>query len=149
MPCQPPILLLHQHELLEFLIKKEEILFAYLFGSYASGLQGEMSDVDIAIYFTASPGLMELGMLTSQLEKILACDVDIIVLNGLEKRDPGLAYTIVIGGISLFTRDTKILYEYRHTTLLRYLDAAPLFSLLDRTLSERLAQGTYGTFHNA
>ncbi|MCZ7403785.1 MAG: nucleotidyltransferase domain-containing protein, partial [Candidatus Methanoperedens sp.] len=68
--------------------KEPEILFAYIFGSYAKGVQNEKSDIDIAVYLKDENILEKDPLFPSRLaikvEKILAEKkiVDVRVLNG-------------------------------------------------------------------
>ncbi|MBP1696012.1 MAG: nucleotidyltransferase [Deltaproteobacteria bacterium] len=67
----------------EYLRADKDVLFAYLFGSFARKKTGPLSDVDIAVYFGDVPSFSEkrleiLGGLTSILK---TDEIDLVVLN--------------------------------------------------------------------
>jgi predicted nucleotidyltransferase len=88
--------------------KEPDILFAYLFGSYAKGIQDKKSDIDIAIYLKDEKLLEKDPLYPSriavEIEKELAGNrtLDVRILNGstLRFRNQVLRY-----GKLLFSRD--------------------------------------------
>jgi predicted nucleotidyltransferase len=90
--------------------KEPEVLFAYLFGSYAKGIQDDKSDIDIAIYIPDETILekdpLYPSRLAIKLEKARAekRTLDVRVLNGstLRFRSQVLRY-----GKLLFSKDEK------------------------------------------
>ena len=65
-----------------YLYSRKDILFSYLFGSYARESAGLFSDVDIAVYLTEDGrGERELDI-SGDLNKILKTDeIDLVILN--------------------------------------------------------------------
>ncbi len=71
--------------------KREDILMAFLFGSWANDRGCKESDVDIAVYFKPKTGRLEWedfdaryedeGIIWRDVEKILGKEVDLLVLN--------------------------------------------------------------------
>ena len=59
----------------------ETVLFAFLFGSHASGKIYKESDVDVAVYLQEGCSLSTVKKIWSDIEDILKKDVDLIVLN--------------------------------------------------------------------
>ncbi len=47
---KPSVHLYYVEFIIKVLEKESDVLFAYLFGSYAKGTQDEKSDIDIAVY---------------------------------------------------------------------------------------------------
>lgn len=133
----------------DFLLKRHDVIFAYLFGSHTTGLQNEMSDIDLAVYTTGEMSLLEQGSLVSHLEMITGYDVDLVILNALYERNPELAYTIVFNGELLLCKDNVFLTDYRRKSLLYFFDTEPLRRMVYAGLEHRLAAGTYAIFENA
>lgn len=83
----------HEFEgiLKEYFEKREDILMAFLFGSYAKAISHRESDVDIAVYFRPRSGFLEWEEFDMKheaedeiwldIERLLKRNVDFIVLN--------------------------------------------------------------------
>jgi len=69
--------------LINELKKLDNVLFAYLFGSYATNGQTSMSDIDIAVYLKDTSLDSQL-QLTYELSKVFSQDIDLIVLNDVK-----------------------------------------------------------------
>lgn len=104
----------------EALSQREEILFAYLFGSAAERRDSELSDVDIAVYLDPSlpraKMLEVLAEIASELEPRLK--VDLVLLN---TASPSLAFE-AIKGRPIVVRDKGALKEFVYRTLKVYHD---------------------------
>ena len=71
--------------------KRDDIVMAFLFGSWAKGHEGTESDIDIAVYFKPENNILEWESADSQyesereiwldIERIVEKDVDLLVLN--------------------------------------------------------------------
>ncbi len=59
----------------------EDVSFAFLFGSYASGKAFKESDVDIAVYFKEGYSFERVKKIWSDLEDLLRKDIDVVILN--------------------------------------------------------------------
>ncbi|GFN21817.1 hypothetical protein TAMC210_01330 [Thermanaeromonas sp. C210] len=75
-----------ENHLRELLASRPEIVFAFIFGSYARGTANNLSDVDIAIYVdqTHMPPPGPYGYISNlvvELQQQLRRRVDIVVLN--------------------------------------------------------------------
>jgi len=121
--------------------KEPEVLFAYLFGSYAKGIQDDKSDIDIAIYIQ-DENILEKdplypSRLAIKLEKALAekRTLDVRVLNGstLRFRSQVLRY-----GKLLFSKDEKKRIEFETTSLAHYYDFKPHLEMYDAARRARL-----------
>jgi len=86
------------------------VLFGYLFGSYAKGDATQKSDVDIAVYLQDVSLDARLG-LHHTLQKALHKEVDLIVLN--ETRNIYLLEEIIYHGILLKDHSMREEYEVR------------------------------------
>lgn len=71
------------NEIEVFLSNKENVVFGYLFGSYATGSQTSNSDVDLALYLK-DKSLDAVLEITYRLSKLLKKEVDITLLNSVK-----------------------------------------------------------------
>jgi len=97
----------------DYFSKREEILMAFIFGSYARNQQAPQSDFDIAVYFrpnqfceleTKEEYLNE-GQIWADVEKIVQSEVDFLVLN---RARPSLVFSILNSGFPLIIKDRKL-----------------------------------------
>ncbi len=121
--------------------KESEVLFAYLFGSYAKGTQDKKSDIDIAIYLR-DQNLLETdplypSRLAIKIEKALVekRTVDVRVLNDstLRFKSQVLRY-----GKLLHSKDEKKRIEFETTSLAHYYDFKPVLEMYDAARKMRL-----------
>ncbi len=101
------------------------VSLAYLFGSAATGANGPMSDIDIAVLADrASDGCEVLGLLQDDICRRLKTDrIDLI---SLAEAPPPLAYRIVRDGQCVLCRDRKVREAFETRAIMRYLDFKPL-----------------------
>nr|MCH9741434.1 nucleotidyltransferase domain-containing protein [Campylobacterota bacterium] len=99
------------------LINMDSILFGYLFGSYAKGLQTNQSDVDIALYLHDTT-LETLLQINYELSKLLKKDVDILVLN--RARNLYLLDEVLHSGIVI--KDSEQRFDFELTKQHNILD---------------------------
>jgi len=91
------------------IIKSEEnILFAYIFGSYAKGEQTNNSDIDIALYLKEYSFDYYLGII-KKLQIATNKEVDLVVLN--RAKNLFLIEDIINNSILLKDNDKRIEYE--------------------------------------
>ncbi len=108
----------------ELVRSREEILFAYLFGSFVD--QQGFHDIDVGVYVTEAlwpedPLAYEMG-LSSQLERDVRYPIDVKLLN----RAPiGFCYEVTRGDV-LFSRDEPARLAFVEGTWARYLDYQPV-----------------------
>ncbi len=108
----------------DFFEKKEQIRFAYLFGSYAKNSQTSLSDVDIAVYlderldfFTQRLKLME-----EIIRDIGGRSIDLVVLNDSSLV---LQYEVISHGVILKNNASERV-DFETRVLRNYLDTEPL-----------------------
>ena len=68
----------------EYLAERDDIIFAYLFGSYAKETQTHLSDIDIAIYIKPKPkypGDDKLEIVSNLSSLLITNKIDLIILN--------------------------------------------------------------------
>lgn len=108
------------------LSKREEIVFAYVFGSFAEDLP--FHDIDVGIYLTeimeeqVTPYTLALGQILSSSLRI---PVDVRLLNFA----PVSFLYHVIRGKRVFERDEKIRTQVVEQTIQKYLDLKPLIRI--------------------
>ena len=67
----------------EYFAKRDDIIFAYLFGSYAKEKQTHLSDIDIAVYIREKKGISDKKLkILMDLSRLLKTDdIDLVILN--------------------------------------------------------------------
>ena len=105
-----------------------QVLFAYLFGSQATGNVTPMSDVDIAVYFADDLSSTQQFKLQLHLIGVLGQvlqrnDVELAVLN---HEAIVLRYEVVKNGKVIFCRDKSAKNEFFVHTISEYLDTEPM-----------------------
>jgi predicted nucleotidyltransferase len=115
---------------------REDILFAYLFGSHAKGFATHMSDIDIAVYslaekFDSDSKLTLLHALSTTLktEKL-----DLVLLNTAPIT---LAFKVLEHHVMLIDRDPLKRHRFESLVMRMYFD----FSYLERGILERRYAG--------
>lgn len=127
----------------DILMKYEDIIFAYLFGSYVKGNIRKDSDIDIAIYLKEKIDVESYLQIKMELTEICKKEVDLIILN---HTTPLLKYEIYKNNILLFSRNksiennykVKLLFEY--SDIKKYLDLS-YYSNIDRLKKEVESNG--------
>ncbi len=133
-------------EATSFLRGDSDISAAYLFGSYAKGRTGPLSDVDLAVLLVEGfPGEQYFDKqldLQGNLSRILKTDeVDIVILN---KANYVLAYEVLKSGKLLFTKDLIQRISFQKNVLDNYLDTQRLRSVNFAKMRKRIKEGTFG-----
>ena len=133
--------MLHNMEsIIKVLENESDILFAYLFGSYAKGTQNENSDIDIAVYLIDEKILEKYPLYPSRLsiniENILdKKKVDVRVLNGSTLR---FRNQVLMHGKLLHSKDEKKRIEFETSSLAQYFDFKPHIDMYDAARRARL-----------
>lgn len=116
----------------DILMEYEDIIFAYVFGSYVQGKMRIDSDIDIAIYLKKKMDIKTYLEIKMNLSETCKKEVDLIVLNDAT---PLLKYQIYKNNVLLFTRDKSIETRYKVKTLFEYSDMKRYLDLsYDRTI---------------
>ncbi|MCL7412310.1 MAG: nucleotidyltransferase domain-containing protein [ANME-2 cluster archaeon] len=128
-------------EVLEKIFSRHnEIVAAYLFGSYAGGYAGPNSDIDIGLLL--SDNQLGHGKYPVQIARELkeACktkrNIDVRILNNGTLR----FLHQVLKGRLLFCRDEKARIEFETSVISRYLDFKPIYYEYDRMRKLRILQ---------
>lgn len=126
----------------EYLMQQEEVVFAWLFGSFVNNKTWR--DIDVAIYTRNKPELIRLGTMQTELSGLTGHEVDLIHLNNLAKKNPAFAYEIVTRGELLFSDDPQLHRQYKQNVLLYYFDTAYLRERVDQAFTGRLESKKFG-----
>ncbi len=138
--------ILKEQELKDYFVKQEDVEFALLFGSLASGRVNPMSDIDIAVYFRDGNDALRMG--DRQIE--ITCAVmsiykvnraDVVVLN---RANPFLRFQIMKYGRLFHAGDEKIFYRFKADSFGIYQDIKPMYHLYEITAERSLRRGIYG-----
>ena len=108
---------------------KHEILFAYLFGSYAKGCENSLSDIDVAVYYSRDDISKDIDMylnMRMELMELLKKDVDLVVLN---TANPLLKSRIINNRVRILSKDTLVEGEFVSRSLGEYFDVAPYMEM--------------------
>lgn len=104
----------------EEVLKKHDLIFAYVFGSRARGGRG--GDIDVAVYAGRPLKWRELVKLAHELEDSLGTAVDVV---DLYDAPPLLAYEVVSKGVVVLDRDRERRVEFEVKVLKEFLDLRP------------------------
>ena len=116
----------------DILLEYENIIFAYIFGSYVQEKIRIDSDIDIAIYLEKKIDAGTYLEIKMSLTEACKREIDLIILNDTT---PLLKYEIYKNNILLFTRDKAIETSYKVKTLFEYNDIKKYLDLsYDRTI---------------
>lgn len=131
----------NQAALKTFFAGEPAVIFAYLFGSAATGETGPLSDLDLAVYLDRrrDPFNCRLQLMEGVAKALGDDNFDLIVLN----RAPVLlSYQVIADGVILKeNRRQRVPFEAK--VLSRYLDTAHLRQVQQRYLKEQLERGDY------
>lgn len=117
-------------QLLEPVFKKYHVKLAYIFGSYATGNIGPLSDIDIAV-FMENKNPEKLFSLENRLivdlgGELKTDNIDVVFLHKSQK--PELKYHIIKDGVMIYEKEPlRVIFEPR--VLNEYFD---FYSLLKR-----------------
>ncbi len=127
----------------ERLLREEDVLVAYLFGSQARATAGPLSDVDVAVLLgdDVDIGRRHLDLIAAVADVVGLDAADVVVLN--EAPVP-LGYRVLRDGRLLFSRDDLARIHHYVQTVDRYLDTAPMRRTIEAGLRHRIAEGRFG-----
>ncbi|MGI8426524.1 MAG: type VII toxin-antitoxin system MntA family adenylyltransferase antitoxin [Actinomycetota bacterium] len=120
-----------------------DVLVAYLFGSWARGKSGPLSDVDIAVLLNpeSDPWKRRLALLATVAQVVGSEKADVVILN---EASVDLGYRVLRDGIVLVSKDEPARIGHWVRTVDRYLDMAPFRRTIAEGLSNRIREGKFG-----
>lgn len=105
-------------KLRKYLEKRNEVIMAFLFGSWAKGEAGIDSDMDIAVYFKPKTGVLEWedskayyeseDFIWLEIERIVQREVDLLILN----RAAATVAESALRGIPIIIKDRHIYMDF-------------------------------------
>lgn len=121
----------------DILIEYDNIIFAYIFGSFVQNNLQVDSDIDIAIYLERDLDTDIYLKIKMDLLDAIKREVDLVILN---ESPPLLKYEIYKNNILLFTRDRTIESNHKVKTLFQYNDMKKYLDLTYNKTIERLKE---------
>ena len=121
---------------------QEDILFAYLFGSFVC--KEKYRDIDIAIYTSNDADLMRLGELQTDLHLATRKKIDLTHLNNLILQNPALAHEIVSAGILIVDKSPLTQKHFKEKAFLSHFDNADLNRTMREAFSNRIRNRKIG-----
>jgi len=118
-------------------LKHNNIIFAYIFGSYVQDKARADSDVDIAIYLDTAMDVETYLEIKVRLAEVCKREVDLIILN---EATPFLRYEVYRNNILLFSRDKACETQYIVKTLFEYSDMKKYLNLCYNETIRRLKE---------
>lgn len=140
-------------EVLTSNLKKEnDIIFAYLFGSYAKEKPWKESDIDVAVYLKEDfykNGLerkefffnRQLELIEVISEAVKMNQVDLVILN---QAPCTLSYFVIKEGILLFSRNEADRIKFEVKVIKEYLDYSYYLKKYFKAMSKRIREGRFG-----
>ena len=111
----------------------EEIQLAYLYGSYAKGVQTEFSDIDIGVILKS--GFKEPPLYFAELSlNVEKCfnykiNVDLRILNNAT---PRFLFQVIKNSKILFIKNKKFMHEFELKVLYTYQEIKPMLDMYDK-----------------
>jgi hypothetical protein len=126
--------------------RRDAVLEAYLFGSWARGEAQPHSDIDVAVYVDADArSESALGLdaeIAAELMQALGSNhVDVVLLN---EAPPLLYHGVLRDGIRILARDLRATSVREGRALSRYCDYVPQLAKIRAAHEVRRARGEYG-----
>lgn len=124
----------------EYFKNREEVIFAYLFGSYAKGTTNKLSDIDIAIF--VNPELCEeegfgyrANLLADLMQVLHTNNCDLVILT---HASPLLSHQVIRYGKCIFSRDEKRRIKFEVNSFKRYVDTKRLRDIQSQYMYKRI-----------
>jgi len=114
MKCQEDVSIL---KLKDYLNKNDNVLLAFIFGSFASKKLRKNSDLDIAVFYKIPPTGFEILFEINKLSKIAGTDVHLAILNSAS---PLLKHQVMKNKINLVVKDEKFFGKFREEVMSQY-----------------------------
>ncbi|MBI4653682.1 MAG: nucleotidyltransferase domain-containing protein [Nitrospirae bacterium] len=131
-----------------YLYSRDEVVTAYIFGSYTTEKVSSMSDIDIAVLLRDSVdnkeyGQIKLTITNDLIEQISFDRIDIVLL---DIASPLLSHEVIKKGMLLFSKDETRRIEYTVNAIMQYLDTIFIRKVHDEILHEKIRSGKFGYF---
>lgn len=127
---------------LRAIFRVNSVVFAYLFGSQASGGSSKNSDIDIAVmlpWMVSKEERFETRLkLMSEVSKIFKKDSDVIILN--DTRSLFFKYVIIKEGKIIYQENEASEADFESKTLGMYFDFRPFLENYNNAYVKRILQ---------
>lgn len=125
---------------------RQEVLFAYLFGSVVAEKATSLSDIDFAAYLDPafqepSTGYGYQSELVTELSAMLETRTDVVILN---RATLALKFQVINKGVLIYNRDNHARRDFHEKTVRDYLDFKPFIEVQAQYLKKRLSEKTFG-----
>lgn len=127
-------------KLKDYTALKSNIVFAYLFGSYAEDMARKNSDIDLAVYLSHinEEDFFKYKLTyKNELEEILKKSVDIVIMNNAP---PLLNHQVFTNGILLKNKDQKTLTNFRVRNFYFYQDQRTIMNKYLESTKKRIKE---------
>ncbi|MBD3227031.1 MAG: nucleotidyltransferase domain-containing protein [Candidatus Lokiarchaeota archaeon] len=120
----------------------KDIRIVYLFGSFAHGMEGILSDIDLAVLFDESVDHKKRFQLQLELigKLVDILEVEKIDLTIINEATLTLKYEIIKANTPVFVRDLEDKIDFEHYILSRYLDRRYYEKRASKEFLERIAK---------
>lgn len=130
-------------DLINTLKQDKDIIAIYLFGSYAAGNEGPLSDVDIAILLdrvVPEERYLDIELeLMGKIDKALKTEeVSLVLLNSAPLT---IQYGVLKNAKLLYCRDNTQRISFETKTLDMYFDFRPLLAQYDKVMHRQILEG--------
>ncbi|MGQ9626376.1 MAG: type VII toxin-antitoxin system MntA family adenylyltransferase antitoxin [Anaerolineae bacterium] len=129
-----------------FFAQKEEVILAYLYGSYATGRVWAESDLDIAVLFDSRFSPLEQFQLTlrymAEIDELIGGGVEIDVRE-LNPAPLEFRIQVIKPGRCLYARSERERVDFETRTIIEYLDFKPALDEYYHHLIKRIKEGRY------
>jgi len=112
----------HVSDVFEKSLERDGVLFAYIHGSYASGEETVLSDLDIAVFTEDNLGLKQRARLSRDLSRELEAEADISLLNNAST---AFRHQVLKKGKLIYSRDDITRRRFEEEVYRKYLDIKP------------------------
>ena len=125
---------------------RHKVALAYVFGSFANGKFGPLSDLDIAIlfskYVSSKDYLHKESLLRSEIEKMIGAEADIINLN--KSISPLLRHDAIFSGRLIFAKNKAVRFFAENAARREFEDTRILRNRQYGLMIRRIKTGVFG-----
>ena len=130
----------------EVLMRHQDVMFGYLFGSQVKGTNNKKSDIDVAFYLReslneAQTSRLRLKLIDALAQKLRSDKIDTVVLNNVSLV---LAFTIIKEGNILMSRQEDLRIQFEARTMSRFYDQKYYYDRHARLALAQLAKKGFG-----
>jgi predicted nucleotidyltransferase len=133
-----------EESLKKYFESRQDINFALVFGSYASGKNHSFSDLDIGVHCKVELDIIEIGNMIGDLESITNIKIDLLILNDIYEENSTIAYEIICNHKVIYSKSENIFLNFKTKTYLHYFDDEPLREMKRKSLQKRIESNQIG-----